>query len=341
MHTYICVGRHSSVSSIGDDGRRRHDSVISWTMQALIRPLHSIKNKPSFFNIKLKAFIWIFDTPKRFLGTAEPTSSDVTKNLKVRSIIFDVDTLIGDSSPPKACKAPLKIETKKKGEPKKTVDGLTSVKAKYMQALRDRLGSGTSSALQEDRLPVSKGDAQILMSGKSMVNARVSDNLSPDGTSASAWLLRPGMGSVVDYIRFRSISLGLLLGKASIRTREMLMGQMKETRFVVPVQINSEETDQEKCEAQEEAIYNDVTRLLEQLNAVEEPSSVMLVSRNDSLLEIASNLGLYTCRFRDELDRYGSVHTHYSARSPLEVQDALEHINGVAMRGSALSSRSY
>ena len=39
------------------------------------------------------------------------------------------------------------------------------------------------------------------------------------------------MGSVVDYIRFRSMPLGLVVGNASLQLRDQLMVQMKETAF--------------------------------------------------------------------------------------------------------------
>ena len=69
------------------------------------------------------------------------------------------------------------------------------------------------------------------------------------------------------------------------------------------------------------------------------PRTVMLVSSDDSLLKAARDNGMLTCKFRLSNSLRG-VTTHFVATNALEIQDALEELNGIAMRGSAHASRS-
>jgi|TARA_A100001035_G_scaffold205105_1_gene165209 hypothetical protein len=69
-----------------------------------------------------------------------------------------------------------------------------------------------------------------------------------------------------------------------------------------------------------------------------DPRTVMLVSSDDSLLKAARDNGMLTCKFRLPNTMRG-VTTHFTATDALEIQDALEELNGIAMRGSANVSR--
>ena len=70
-----------------------------------------------------------------------------------------------------------------------------------------------------------------------------------------------------------------------------------------------------------------------------DPRAVMLVSSEDILLKAARDSGMLTCKFRLP-DSLRGVSTHFVASDALEIQDALEELNGIAMRGSAHASRS-
>ncbi len=70
-----------------------------------------------------------------------------------------------------------------------------------------------------------------------------------------------------------------------------------------------------------------------------DPRTVMLVSSDDSLLKAARDNGMLTCKFRLPNSLRG-VSTHFTATDAIEIQDALEELNGIAMRGSAHASRS-
>jgi hypothetical protein len=151
------------------------------------------------------------------------------------------------------------------------------------------------------------------------------------------------MGNIVDYVRHRSMRLGLLSGLRNPALADTLMRQMSDTRFVRPPNSGGG-GDVVNAQGEEEwkSSGNDVAELLSVfLPSGGDAHSLLLVSRSDKILQQGSDLGLYTCRYRADGDRYGNVGTHYTACSPLEVQDALEDLNGIAMRASAFSSRSY
>ena len=50
---------------------------------------------------------------------------------------------------------------------------------------------------------------------------------------------------------------------------------------------------------------------------------------------------MYTCRWRGENDLFGQVVTDFIATSPMELQDSIEDLNGIAFRDSVIRSRSY
>lgn len=72
-----------------------------------------------------------------------------------------------------------------------------------------------------------------------------------------------------------------------------------------------------------------------------DPKQVMLVSTDDSLLRAARDAGMLTCKYRLPNGLRGQVSTHFTATAALEVQDALEELNGIAYRNTAHSSRTY
>ncbi len=70
------------------------------------------------------------------------------------------------------------------------------------------------------------------------------------------------------------------------------------------------------------------------------PKQMLLVTSDDTLLSVGKDAGLMTVKYRAPQGLYGQVSTDFSATCAVEVQDALEALNGVAMRGSAFKHRS-
>ena len=68
-----------------------------------------------------------------------------------------------------------------------------------------------------------------------------------------------------------------------------------------------------------------------------DPRTVMLVSSDDSLLKAARTTAC--SRANSVCPTPWRVTTHFTATDALEIQDALEELNGIAMRGSANVSR--
>ena len=71
-----------------------------------------------------------------------------------------------------------------------------------------------------------------------------------------------------------------------------------------------------------------------------EPKQVLMVTNDDMLLAAAKDAGFFTVKYRTPTGLYGQVTTDFNATSAVEIQDALEELNGVAMRGSAFAHRS-
>ena len=69
------------------------------------------------------------------------------------------------------------------------------------------------------------------------------------------------------------------------------------------------------------------------------PKQILLVTSDDSLLAAGKEQGFMTVKYRAPQGLYGTVSTDFSATSAIEVQDALESLNGVAMRSSAFRHR--
>jgi hypothetical protein len=72
-----------------------------------------------------------------------------------------------------------------------------------------------------------------------------------------------------------------------------------------------------------------------------DPKQVMIVTTCENLLRAARDAGMLTCKFRLPNGLRGQVSTHFTATGALEVQDALEELNGIAWRGTAHSSRTF
>ena len=69
------------------------------------------------------------------------------------------------------------------------------------------------------------------------------------------------------------------------------------------------------------------------------PHEIMLVSSDSQLLAAAREMQFITCKFRVANALYGSGFVHYTAKTSLEVQDAIEDLNGIALRRSSFISR--
>jgi hypothetical protein len=70
------------------------------------------------------------------------------------------------------------------------------------------------------------------------------------------------------------------------------------------------------------------------------PKQILLVTNDDIILASGKEVGLFTVKYRSPSGLFGQVTTDFMATSAIEIQDALEELNGVALRGSAFAHRS-
>lgn len=124
-------------------------------------------------------------------------SESLTKNLRIKSVVFDIDVLI-DSTSSQTTTTPIDracLSNSPIAEPSGVSKLFSDVKSKYMNKVRERLGSSDDIPFSVDSklgfLP-SQGsiptDGELLKRSKANVNPKV---------SSSRWLLKPGMGDVL------------------------------------------------------------------------------------------------------------------------------------------------
>jgi hypothetical protein len=65
----------------------------------------------------------------------------------------------------------------------------------------------------------------------------------------------------------------------------------------------------------------------------------LLFSSDEEIIEAAKERGYYTCRYRPPNALFGRCSTDFVATNAIEIQDAIEDLNGIAMRSSAYNSR--
>lgn len=121
------------------------------------------------------------------------SSLDVSSNLKLKSIFFDINVLIGQTLKDKADSI-IKIESTKTNHLsdnipliKEVVKEVNTVQTKYMDKLRQRLGGNVSDLNGKSEL-LPKGDAKLLNSAKSLASS---------DSAITRWLLSEGMGDLL------------------------------------------------------------------------------------------------------------------------------------------------
>ena len=293
----------------------------------------------------------------RKFSTKFHIAGDVTKHLAIRAVLFDCHVLCSDAKLQKRTsftnidnnndisifnqEKDHKLDKKFNDNMKfDEVKGFSSVQSKYMEKLRNKIGSigraelvtTAKNGIVADTLSNSN-DASLLNQARASIrdtnNMDIQDNNNNSNGQALGWLLRPGMGALVDYIKFRSIKLGLLMDDASTLVRDTLSSQLSASYSSI------EKTQKNYEDYEEESVYN----VLKQLDV--SPEKVLVISNRDSVLAEAAEMNAHTCRFRGKNDLHGRVTTHFKVSSALEIQDCIDSISGIAFRKSAHDSRIF
>jgi hypothetical protein len=251
----------------------------------------------------------------------------VTKNLKVQMVLVDMEVLIGSGGAPttqknpKTSSAPDATRSKAATAPvydtSKEIPNLSSVQSKYADKLHKKVGTSMLNTGADGSSPVT--DASLLQYAKGL--DAVSDKMK------SRWLLTPGMGTILDYVSQRTIRMGLIYPQSATATSKNLLAQVGDTiRFDYLMEISPENTVNKNMES-----ISTETGL-----ACHE---IMVVSPHEKTLIAAKDKGHFTCRFRFPNSLYGQCYTDFVATGALEIQDAIEELNGIALRNSAFQYR--
>jgi len=298
----------------------------------------------------------------------------MNKNLKLRGILFSIEVLTGmdtTASLEERKRLLMKQEEEQRAtaaaaaaaataapaptyDTSKEIKGLSSVKSKYMDKIRAKTGgSDGSTSLAGGGGGVPGGDANILFKAKKMMASAEANSSSGSNkaiTSASRWLLSAGMGSLLDYASFRTMQLSLFPLPASPKQlTQQLLQQISDTQFIHVARDMDAYSSASGSKGSQVATETELrAKAKEEFEEMEKklgPSFVsrqqIVISSDDMLLEIGKQRGYYTCRFRPENALFGKVVCDFTAKDALEIQDALEELNGVAYRNSAFGSRTF
>ena len=283
----------------------------------------------------------------------------VNTNLKCKGIIFDINTLIdsstsapsSSSSSSSASSTSLTSSFSQSSSPKSplpptslvdkepvTIDGVSDIKAKYMEKLQQKLqGAGVSSSHVTTSKSKSKSfiptENRIAGSDYTMLKNSISyfENKEEAMQGKSRWLIKPGLGDILDSNHSRTVQLVILARKDTKNSLvEQLQGQLDNINFAAVIYSH------DYIDASMEQI---LVGIESQLNL--KSLDMLMVSSSDQILEAAKIRSYHTCRYRGADDLFGQIVTEYTATNPLELQDCIEALNGISFRSSVIGSRRY
>lgn len=259
-------------------------------------------------------------------------SYSFSQKLKIRGIIFDLNVLIGNRKPATIEQENIRELSIKANEIVKDMNNLAdrhgidipiAPQAKYSKKLASKLGSTSSVA---SILSGSKKEKES--DGQIMSRLKASPALSDiKSSSSSHWLLGPQFGDILDYIGGRTILLGIVAASNDDSLLQQLQRQLSEHRFLTAIHISESSYDTTLTELSNKMTF--------------QPKEIMLISSNDQMLEAARSTGLVSCRYRPVNSPAGKISCDFTATVPIEIQDAIESMNGIALRNSVFSSRIY
>lgn len=176
---------------------------------------------------------------------------------------------------------------------------------------------------------------------------------------ATRWLLKEGMGDVLDYTHNRTVKIAALGGydRANV-TLTQLKSQLNATQLSFvrthPLANSADDKEQLKLwcsthwnlppngsdaqlkkeiETQRRALWAQSMQDMESALQVTR-SNILFVSGDETALMLARDNGYYTCRFTGEAKRYGQITTDFKAEDNLQIKDAIDGLIGIALRHS-------
>lgn len=146
-------------------------------------------------------------------------SVNLNKNSKLRAILISIDVLTGSNNTVDKAAAQTarsrvttseeiesggSVKTKTKN---RVIEGVTDVKAKYMDKLKHKLQQGTPHAAgksADQSFVRRRGDSALLEVAQQVTAREAADKKKHRG----AWMLLEGMGALLDYCQHRTMIIG-------------------------------------------------------------------------------------------------------------------------------------
>lgn len=265
------------------------------------------------------------------------SSYSLNKNLKLRGIIFTLEVLVGQSLTVVSAPVPALV-TASPQSPKqsvydttKEIEGISTVQSKYMSKISSKLGG--TNPLFGNGAQSPRGDGDLHAAGKALLKQESQRSGKTGASESGRWVLSQGMGSIVDYASTRTMSVAVLgLARQTQALLNTLVAQTPETPWLYTGNVSGEPTSE---------LQRAEKKFVAKAAGFIEPRNLLMISSCDTYLGLAKERGFMTCRFRPKDGLYGQVITDFSATSPIELQDALDELNGIALRGSAYGSRAF
>jgi len=262
------------------------------------------------------------------------SSYSLNKNLKLRGIIFTLEVLVGSSTTVISAPAPSpSVPTTKPSvvyDTSREIEGISTVQSKYMSKISSKLG-GTNPLVGSAQAP--RGDGDLHSAGKALLKQESQRSGKKSASESGRWVLSQGMGAIVDYASSRTMNVCVLgLPTQTQGLLNALVEQTPETPWLYTGKVSGEPSSE---------LQRAEKKFAAKAAGVIEPRHLLFISSDDTYLGLAKERGFMTCRYRPKDGLYGQVSTDFSATSALELQDALEELNGVALRGSAYGSRAF
>lgn len=288
---------------------------------------------------------------------ARSVVSDMTKNLRVKVVAFDLPVVMV-SDPKKASAgvsndksvdlATVGLDSDPNAQRRANSPDSTSVgdKATAGKLITSQAQDKTASKLESFVSPTSsKVDYKAKYAEKLQMRvAKAAAKSSFQGNivnNATRWLLKEGMGDVLDYTYNRTVRLALVGGyESSQQTIKQLASQLSTLKFSY---IRDPVTDFDQVQRdpsyRKEIYEQSLRRLEEQMSA--KRGEILVVSGDEVMLQLSKDRGYHTCRYTGEQKRYGQVTTDFRANVSMEIKDAIDELIGIALRTSVSNNVSF
>jgi chemotaxis response regulator CheB len=244
--------------------------------------------------------------------------TDMSRNLKIKAVAFDAKVVLLEQG---------KQENEK-----------TEMKVQELQPARQiEIQEQESSPKSNKKVDFQTKYADKIMMKKAKNAQKIGNFQGSVFTQATRWLLKEGMGDILDYAFYRSVKLALI-GSYHVPNLllHQLQSQLNQTKFSFIRKAEDEmnlSSNRKDAKYYQELHHQSFLQMESELKY--QKGEILVISGDDDLLSIARNHGYYTCRYSGGNNvRYGSVTTDFHATKSIEIKDAIDDLIGIALRSS-------